>query len=52
VHGLDCITSILTHFNNCNFSKAQRVCPWWWCFYTETCGRFLVSISMQIWNCF
>jgi len=43
---------ILTHFNNCKFSKAQIVCSLMMVFYTETCRSFLVSILMQIENCF
>jgi hypothetical protein len=39
---------ILTHFNNCNFSKAQTVCSLMMVFRTETCGNFLMSILMQI----
>jgi hypothetical protein len=39
---------ILTHFNNCNFSKAQIVCSLMMVFYTETCRSFLMSILMQI----
>jgi hypothetical protein len=33
---------ILTHFNNCNFSKAQMVCFLMMVFHTETCGSFLM----------
>ena len=39
---------ILTHFNNCNFSKAQIVRSLMLVFYTETCRSFLMSILMQI----
>ena len=31
---------ILTHFNNCNFSKAQIVCSLMMVFHTETCRSF------------
>jgi hypothetical protein len=43
---------ILTHFNNCYFSKAQIVCSLKMVFHTETCRSFLMSILMQIYNCF
>jgi len=33
---------ILTHFNNCNFGKAQLVCSLMMVFYTETCRSFLI----------
>jgi len=33
---------ILTHFNNCNFSKAQTVFSLMMVFYTETCRSFLI----------
>jgi hypothetical protein len=39
---------ILTHFNNCNFSKTQTVCSLIMVFYSETCRSFLMSILMQI----
>jgi len=39
---------ILTHINNCNFSKAQIVCSLMMVFYTETCRSFLMPILMQI----
>jgi hypothetical protein len=39
---------ILTHFNNCNFSKAQKVCSLRMVFHTETCRSLLMSILMQI----
>jgi hypothetical protein len=39
---------ILTHFNNCNFSKAQTVCSMMMMFHTETCRSFLMSILMRI----
>jgi hypothetical protein len=32
---------ILTHFNNCNFSKAQIVYSLMMVFYTETCRSFV-----------
>jgi hypothetical protein len=38
---------ILTHFNNCNFSKAQLVYSLMMVFYTETCMTFLMSILIQ-----
>jgi len=38
---------ILTHFNNCNISKAQTVCSLMMVFHTETCRSFLMSILMQ-----
>jgi len=33
---------ILTHFNNCKFSKAQIVCSLRMVIYTETCRSFLM----------
>jgi hypothetical protein len=35
---------ILTHFNNCNFTKAQMVCSLMMVFHTETRRSFLMSI--------
>jgi hypothetical protein len=37
---------ILTHFNNCNFNKAQMVCSLIMVFHTETC-RSLFNIDFN-----
>ena len=38
---------ILTHFNNCNFSKAQMVCSRMNVFYTEIYRSFTMSILIK-----
>jgi hypothetical protein len=39
---------ILTHFNNCNFNKAQIVCSLMMVFYTETCRSFYVNFNANL----